>query len=602
MRTILAYLTALSVLQLLAACHYEPNPSLAKIVGGTSVTDKSPAFTSAVSIAKIKKDSFDSYCSGTLIAPNLVLTAAHCLEGIKAPNQLIVVFADNEKDPQAESRKVIDFQTYRIGEGARFFPNFDIAWIKLENTAPEPYLPAEILRSSDQLQDLLGVEDSILLAGYGRTSTGCSAADADCSGKRLEVQTFLRRYINTSHFWQLMVIGPKAKHGSCNGDSGGPAYAQIQGRWYVLGNLNGKSLTLNTSAVWDMESICESGESIFTFAGAYVDWIEKSSGIKLGFDDTKNPRGRGLLPLDSLPLKSESMDLASMLEFNNPNESLWVTSEALIANFGEESKRQIPQLSETVTDPVRAAAAMQTWQTFSYVLNFPMINRQISDLRPLGQLKQLKRLVLSGNRLVDTKMLENLKNLEELTLSNNYDFASKAKVPYDFSFLSHMPKLKVLNLSNNPSNLDLSSIPWANLQRLESLLLSSNNSLDLAKINFEKLPYLRRLSLSGIGVGDISSLGTASQLTQIDLKNNSIQDISVLGKLIKLEEVDLTQNLIEDFSSVAQLTELKTLRATGNPQKVIACPENAQCFYEPDSSPLYELGNDADSIPEAQGL
>ncbi len=594
MRNILVFSGCLMISALvLASCSSDsslrPAASQVKIVGGEPAEAGSPAFRATVSLAKDGKFGLDSFCSGTLIAPNLVLTAAHCIEGIKTVKQFVVLFGKGENDPGAITRPVLSFQSYSPKDGARYFPNFDIAWVKLDGEAPETYQPAEILRSADQLVELLGKEDGVLISGYGRTKTDCPAMDPGCSGTRLQVKTNLRRYIDTSHFWQVLVVGPKPGFGTCNGDSGGSMFAEIKGRWYVLGDLNGKNLALNTPAVWDSSRLCESGESIYNFAGAYVDWIEQSSGVTLTFDDLWNPKGQGLLAIDGPEFLGTNPNLETMLRYNNPSDPLWITSEALIASFGEESKRQIPNLNFIVTDPARAAEAMQQWPSFSYTgvgfdfASFALKDRQLSDLRPIAQLKNLQRLELIGNRLVDTSKLASMESLEELTLSNNYDFESKKKLPYDFSFMKNMKNLRVLNLMSNSGNLDLGSIPWANLQDLEVLNLTDNeNTLNLDKIQFEVLQNLTQLIIVSSGLEDISALARAPGLKRIDLRNNSIQNISVLSNLPALQEVDVSRNLIEDFSSVADLKELKELKALANPQRIKACPEGAKCLYNPD--------------------
>jgi len=599
MRNILVFSGGLFISALvLASCSSESSlhqaASLVKIVGGQPADAGSPAFTATVSLAKNGKFGLDSFCSGTLIAPNLVLTAAHCIEGLRTAKQFVVLFGKGETDPDAVTRPVLSFQSYRPNDGARFFPNFDIAWVKLEGEAPDGYQPAEILRSADQLLDLLGKEDGVLISGFGRTKTDCLATDPSCSGTRLQVKTNLRRYINSSHFWQVLVVGPKPLFGTCNGDSGGSIFAEVKGRWYVLGDLNGKNLALNSPAVWDSSRLCESGESIYNFAGAYVDWIEQSSGVTLSFDELLNPKGQGLLAIDGPEFLGTNPNLETMLRYNNPNDPLWITSEALIASFGEESKRQIPDLNFIVTDPARAAEAMQQWASFSYTgvgfdfSSFSLKDRQLRDLRPIAQLKNLQSLELIANRLTDTSMLAAMESLEQLTLSNNYDFMSKKKIAYDFSFMKKMKNLRVLNLMSNSGNLDLGSIPWASLQNLEVLNLTDNeNTLTLSKIQFEVLPNLTHLIIASSGLEDISELARAKGLKRIDLRNNSIQDISVLSNLAALEEVDVSRNLIEDFSSVADLKELKELKALANPQRVKACPEGAKCLYNPDPLPAF---------------
>jgi Leucine-rich repeat (LRR) protein len=579
---------------LLLSCGGATAPvSQVDMVGGQEVPENSPAYVSTVSLSKITRSGFDSFCSGTLIARNLVLTAAHCVEGLRSTKQFVVLFGQAQDDANAVAVPVASYQSYRPKDGARYYPNFDIAWVKLDGEAPAAYQPAEILRSSEQLEPLLGRNDAILLSGYGRTKTDCPFNEPGCSGQRLQVNTYLRRFVNTSHFQQLMVIGPKPLFGTCSGDSGGSAFAQIKGRWYVLGDLNGKNLALNTSAVWDSARICESGESIYTFAGAYVDWLQESSGVTLSFDEKNNPKGSGLLPVDSPESLGPEPDLARILAYNNPDDPLWVTAEALMASFGEEGKREIAELDQVITDPRRAAEQMAEWTVFKYtgvgfdVSNLALKDKQLSDLRPILRLKKLQKLELIGNRIADVAGLGELENLEELTLANNYDFASKDRLAYDFSFLARLKKLRVLNLSTNSGNLDLATIPWENLPLLEVLNLSVNDAIKLDQIKFAAMPRLHTLIVASAGLTDIAALAEAPSLRSLDLRNNNIQDIAVLSKLPQVQILDLSQNQIEDFSSVAELKELKTLKALANPQKIKACPEGAQCLYNLDPQPNF---------------
>lgn len=570
-----------------------PSSSQVDMVGGQVVPENSPAFRSTVSLSKVNRSGIDSFCSGTLIAPNLVLTAAHCIDGLKSAKQFVVLFGQGEDDPNAVTVPVLAYQAYRPKDGSRYYPNFDIAWVKLDGVAPAGYEPAEILRSAEQLKPVIGKTDAVLLSGFGRTKTDCPATEAGCSGQRLQVQTYLRRFVNVAHYQQLMIIGPKPLFGTCSGDSGGSAFAQVNGRWYVLGDLNGKNLALNSSAVWDSARICESGESIYTFAGAYVGWLQETSGVSLSFDEKNNPKGAGLLPVDRPESLGENPDLARMLAYNNPEDPLWVTAEALMSSFGEEGKREIPDLNEVVIDPKRAAAQMALWTSFKYtgvsfdISNLALKDRQLTDLRPLLGLKKLQKLELVGNRLSDVTGLGQLENLEELTLGNNYDFASKARIPFDLNFLARLKKLRVLNLASNAGNLDLTKVPWESLSQLEVLDMSANDSIKLEQVKFSSLPRLHTLIVANAGLTDIAALSEATSLRSLDLRNNNIQDIGVLSRLPQVQMLDLSQNQIEDFSSVADLKELKTLKALANPQKIKACPEGAQCLYNPDPQPTF---------------
>lgn len=455
------YFVALSVL--LNACRSEGIDQIAsqtKIVGGTVPTLQSPGLDSTVALVdeNASKQSFP-VCSGVLIAPRLVLTAAHCLEKIKRP---VVVFKKSNHNSIGTIIKSVSSQVFNRNSFV-LFPNFDIAWIKLERDAPEDWTPIEILRSSKYLKDIEQVPNSLILAGFGQTASDCESKE--CKGNLLEVRTHLNFFVNTPYFINLMVVGPNMGKGSCEGDSGGPAFIRLRGRWLLAGILNGKSALLNTPALWK-DGVCESGEAIYTFAGVYVDWIEKTSGVKLFPEPSSNNSdavGAQLMHPKSLGLDPT---LEEMLNFDNYNEGVWLTLGNLISEFKNPALRQGYSMQDLAQSPELSAKVMRTWTEFSHLgfaFDFNTAREklnQISDARPIAALISLKKLTLDSNRLENLKLFSNLENLEELNLRNNYDFNLKKVVPWDLSFIGSLKNLKRLDLSHNSNNLPLHTIAW----------------------------------------------------------------------------------------------------------------------------------------------
>ncbi|MBC7661996.1 MAG: leucine-rich repeat domain-containing protein [Chitinophagaceae bacterium] len=577
------------------ACRRESSLAVSQssIVGGTVPHEQGP--TSQATVALVIRDRNSSpwttLCSGVLIAPRLVLTAAHCVESGKPKLTMGVLFGTLDSDPLARIVEIEKTETFKK-YGSRFFPNFDIAWVRLKEDAPHPWKPIEILRSPTQLESIEGLPDTLLLAGFGRTASLCT--DPSCIGKLYEVTTKLEHFFNESHFVNLLVIGPNPGRGTCNGDSGGPAFIHVKNRWYLAGVLNGKSPLLNTPNLWE-KGVCESGEAIYNFPGAYVDWIEESSGTSLHFDPVSNPPARDVTELADHSSLTPLPNLEQLIAFNNYNDDIWNTVETLVSDFKDPANRFGASVEDLVTQPKLAADAMRRWTSFHHLgLSFDSVltsqkNNQLVDVTPIGELVGLKSLTLDSNKIVDTRPLGKLSHLEELILKNNYDYELNQKVDLKLGFIDKLVNLKHLDLSNNSNNLHLQTIAWDHLGALEELELSDNiHGLDIRAIPWAKLPHLKKLSIRNSSVDNLEALAQATHLERLDLSRNAIHSVAPLAKLTSLIYLDVSMNQISDFSPLLALPSLKNVKALSNVQDVETCPKSADCVYSPARFPDFE--------------
>jgi hypothetical protein len=249
------------------------------IVGGSDVLPGNPGASSAVAVG--------DGCTGVLVASDIVMTAAHCI----APSSDSVGFwnastrtfdrrnviekkarLDDEKKPELQ-----DDLTVR----SSVFPNFDVAWVRFEGPLPDGYRPVEMLSDPSALSK----GAPLMLVGRGVTS----ATDHDLGTMRT-VDTVVDRYVDTSRVHGLFSYGPTPGKGECGGDSGGPAYIELDGRWLLAGIVNGSDARLV-----DPASSCN-GAGIYTFAFPYKTWIEETATVTLAGPPGPPPYRFGVTP------------------------------------------------------------------------------------------------------------------------------------------------------------------------------------------------------------------------------------------------------------------------------------------------------------------
>ena len=188
-----------------------------------------------------------SGCTGTLIHPQIVVTAGHC--GI---DHRVAIFGELVNTPV--SRVAIEYcRAYkRTGSETTLT---DWAFCKLANaiTAVPPTPPLMGCET-----EYIRIGQKVVIAGYGRT-------EADEGG--LGVKRWVETTINRLDSGRGLQIGGNGK-APCYGDSGGPAYVKLaDGSWRTLA-IDSAGLGLS----------CMAGDLMSPMHRA-VPWIERESGI-----------------------------------------------------------------------------------------------------------------------------------------------------------------------------------------------------------------------------------------------------------------------------------------------------------------------------------
>lgn len=233
----------------------------ANIVGGRKMSSTFQKQNGIVGIVIVAADG-QGICTGSLIARNIILTAAHCLDESQSPIQnIFVVFND----------KIIKAKVVRTASTGLSHENFapsapetkkswnDIALLKLSRDAPADFKLALLPSSATEVTLATGLE--LEQAGFGR-SEALRSTKKDSSGVLRAVSGI--KIISVSEDGLELLLDETIK-GSCNGDSGGPAYAKTA-RGNVVVGVDSRG-TSQTSCI---------GQGIYTSVVGHLDWINKN--------------------------------------------------------------------------------------------------------------------------------------------------------------------------------------------------------------------------------------------------------------------------------------------------------------------------------------
>lgn len=206
------------------------------VVGGTPAAAGAYPFYVQVNTYDDRRPAASWFCGGSLVAPQWVLTAAHCVtaeDGRHVTGGSVVVGSTTKGSGLR-----------RLFAGVAVHPGFtneipsstsaDVALIRLD--APVPY-PAVALRL-DGTDALPG--SSVRVVGMGLTKAG-SPPSQPANG-------LLTADLTVSNRTQLYIEARAAAGSACGGDSGGPVLQGDQGSWVLVGLVSFGAATCSPSS------------------------------------------------------------------------------------------------------------------------------------------------------------------------------------------------------------------------------------------------------------------------------------------------------------------------------------------------------------------
>jgi len=194
-----------------------------------------PEHNAVVALMDVKTGYASFFCSGTLIRPNVVLSAAHCLKGKRA-NKVVAFVGDQIQNLQ------VGVNTF-YGSAISVHPQYnsrtitnDVAMLKLSQNVPGitpvPEVPANLPLIQGERVNFAGfglTEDGIygtkLQVDGDIDGFGCSATLCGCQ---------VPPGVTATQFCYRQ-NPPATGSGPCSGDSGGPAFVYRNGQVYVGG-------------------------------------------------------------------------------------------------------------------------------------------------------------------------------------------------------------------------------------------------------------------------------------------------------------------------------------------------------------------------------
>jgi secreted trypsin-like serine protease len=184
-------------------------------------------------------------CSGTAVRQDIVLTAAHCLDGITIAEAL------EGSNVAAPVRRYPALRTAMHPNYNRFTTANDIGVVQLGAPFQGPLMNIGLPRAG---LGQVAVGSSLRVVGFGFDQN-------NVSGRRREATVTL----NTVQPRVAFVSNTTA--GACPGDSGGPLIANIGGRNRAVGVVSGVVPPINPAA-----NPCV-GDGVYTRVDAYLAWL-----------------------------------------------------------------------------------------------------------------------------------------------------------------------------------------------------------------------------------------------------------------------------------------------------------------------------------------
>ncbi|MFA6237959.1 MAG: trypsin-like serine protease [Bacteriovorax sp.] len=226
-----------------------------KVFGGHKIDLSNPLAQVTVGISNKK---LNAVCTGTIIAENIILTAAHCIEKAEA-SDMTVLFGQSLYSTRAKTVQIESMIAHKNFVHSSIIRN-DLALLKIQGKILEGY---KVLDIDSSLNLEFNPGRTVLVAGFGFSRIDFM---------KMGLGTLRAAEVKMEHYSpneDLLILDQSENKGICQGDSGGGAFVLINGELVQLGVTSFVYLKGNDSKRADCRN-----KAFFTNVSFFNSWIK----------------------------------------------------------------------------------------------------------------------------------------------------------------------------------------------------------------------------------------------------------------------------------------------------------------------------------------